>query len=282
MAGGFGRGSSDSGHRTRDLRAGPFQRARAAWAPGWPRTVALRRCAAAVLAVTAVLLALRGDPASDEVDVVVAAQDLPPGSEVTAEGVTVVRRAARSVPRGALSAAEAALGRTIAAPVRAGEVLTDVRLLGEPLAQAAAGVHNARLVTIRLADPALADVVRAGDLVDIIAAPADDQERAPTTAPGVDRAPGVDYDDGDSAGAADAGPVDAADSAARIAPPGPDGSPADGSPLTMATAAPVVLVPPAPESRSRRGRILLVALPAPEAARVASASMTRAMTVTMH
>ncbi|WP_235681401.1 SAF domain-containing protein [Tomitella gaofuii] len=255
MAGGFGRGASDAAHRTRDLRAGPFQRMRAAWAPGWPRVVALRRCAAAVLAVTAVVLAVRGDPAADEVDVVIAARDLSPGAEVTAADLAVVQRAARAVPRGALSTQERALGRMIAAPVRAGEALTDVRLLGEPLARAAAGVQDARLVTVRLADPALAEVVHAGDLVDIIAAPPDDQ--SPATGPTA-AVPGR---------------------AGRLPPAGPR---RDGSPLTMAIAAPVVLVPPAADARSRRGRILLVALPAQEAARVASASMTRAMTVTMH
>ncbi|GAA4810945.1 SAF domain-containing protein [Tomitella cavernea] len=264
MAGGFGRGSSDAAHRTRDLRAGPFQRARAAWAPGWPRAVALRRCAAAVLAVTAVVLAVRGDPASDEVDVVIAAHDLSPGSEITAADLAVVRRASRAVPRGALSAADAALERIIAAPVRAGEALTDVRLLGEPLARAAAGVQDARLVTVRLADPALAEVVHAGDLVDIIAAPPDDQAQT-TELTGADN-----VDTGGGAAPGRSGDL-------------PPVSPRrDDSPLTMATAAPVVLVPPAADSRSRRGRILLVALPAQQAARVASASMTRAMTVTMH
>ncbi|WP_235686445.1 SAF domain-containing protein [Tomitella gaofuii] len=263
MAGGFGRGASDAAHRTRDLRAGPFQRMRAAWAPGWPRVVALRRCAAAVLAVTAVVLAVRGDPAADEVDVVIAARDLSPGAEVTAADLAVVQRAARAVPRGALSTQELALGRMIAAPVRAGEALTDVRLLGEPLARAAAGVQDARPVTVRLADPALAEVVHAGDLVDIIAAPPDDQSPATGPTAADDIAPG----------AAVPG------RAGRLPPAGPR---RDGSPLTMATAAPVVLVPPAADARSRRGRILLVALPAQEAARVASASMTRAMTVTMH
>jgi hypothetical protein len=51
-------------------------------------------------------------------------------------------------------------------------VLTDVRLLGPRLAQSAAG-PDARIVPLHLADTALLDLVRAGDVVDVLAA-ADD------------------------------------------------------------------------------------------------------------
>jgi len=255
--GGSGRGASGSQHRLRDLRAGPVARVRAAWAPGWPRTLLVRRCAAAALAVLAGVLALRGDPGSDPVDVVVAARDLPPGADVTAADVTVVRRESHSVPRGALTSPGEAVGAALAAPVRRGEALTDVRLLGAPLARAAAGVEDARVVTVRPADPALAEVVRAGDLVDIIAAPID----------------------ADSASV----PDPAAQTPPAQAPAAPAPDPAATAPrYTLATAAPVVLVPPVADARSSRGRIVLVALPAREAARVASASMTRAMTVILH
>jgi hypothetical protein len=60
-------------------------------------------------------------------------------------------------------------GSTLAGPARRGEVLTDVRLLGRRLAESTAG-PNARIVPVHPADGALADLVRPGDVVDVIAA----------------------------------------------------------------------------------------------------------------
>ena len=57
------------------------------------------------------------------------------------------------------------------------EVLTDVRLRGPRLAESTAG-PDARIVPIPLADAALTDLVRPGDVVDIVAAPADETAEA--------------------------------------------------------------------------------------------------------
>jgi hypothetical protein len=67
------------------------------------------------------------------------------------------------------------VGSTLAGPTRRGEVITDVRLLGSRLAESTAG-PGARIVPLHLADGALIDLVRVGDVVDVLAAPA-------TTAP---------------------------------------------------------------------------------------------------
>lgn len=211
---------------------------------GFSRTLLLRRVAAAALVATAVALVLRGDPGTESVGVVVAAHDLAPGNVLVDGDIALVRRPAHAVPEGTVPQPAAAVDRVVAAPMRAGEAVTDVRLLGTALARAAAGVEDARLVTVRLADPALADIVRAGDLVDVIAAP--------------DR----------GADAADAGDV-------------PAGKRTHPAAITLAERAPVVLVPPPGDARSRSGRVLLIALPARKAARVATASMTHAMTVTV-
>ena len=50
-------------------------------------------------------------------------------------------------------------------------MVTDVRVLGPRLAESAAG-PDARIVPLPLADAALVDLVRPGDVVDIVAAPA--------------------------------------------------------------------------------------------------------------
>ncbi len=61
------------------------------------------------------------------------------------------------------------IGSTLAGPARRGEVLTDVRLLGRRLAESAAG-PDARIVPVHPADSALIDLVRPGDVVDVVAA----------------------------------------------------------------------------------------------------------------
>ncbi|PRC52097.1 flagellar biosynthesis protein FlgA, partial [Mycobacterium sp. ITM-2017-0098] len=78
---------------------------------------------------------------------------------------------------GAHTRVDAVVGTTLAGPARRGEVLTDVRVLGPRLAESAAG-PDARIVPIPLADAALMDVLRPGDIVDIVAAPVDEMTEA--------------------------------------------------------------------------------------------------------
>ncbi len=140
------------------------------WRPDWTRTVAARRVAAAALVVLAAVAALRSDPDGDQTDIVVAARDLSPGTELTAADVRLEKRSAATVPDGSQSSVDTVVGSTLASPARRGEVLTDVRLLGPRLAQSAAG-PDARIVPLHLADTALFDLVRPGDVVDVLAAP---------------------------------------------------------------------------------------------------------------
>jgi hypothetical protein len=70
------------------------------------------------------------------------------------------------------------IGSTLAGPTRRGEVLTDVRLLSTRLAESTAG-PDARIVPSRLADSALIDLVRPGDVVDVLAASGTDSQAAP-------------------------------------------------------------------------------------------------------
>ena len=139
------------------------------WRPDWTRTVAARRVAAGALVVLAAVAALRSDPDGDQADIVVAARDLSPGAELTATDVRLEKRSAATVPDGSQSSVDTVVGSTLAGPARRGEVLTDVRLLGPRLAQSAAG-PDARVVPLHLADTALLDLVRPGDVVDVLAA----------------------------------------------------------------------------------------------------------------
>jgi Flp pilus assembly protein CpaB len=148
--------------------------------PDWTRTVLARRVAAAGLVVLAGVAELRSDPDGDLAEVVVAARDLTPGAALTLDDVRIERRSATTVPDGSQANLSTVVGSTLASPARRGEVLTDVRLLGSRLAESTAG-PGARIVPLHLADSALIDLVRVGDVVDILAAPATDS-RADTQA----------------------------------------------------------------------------------------------------
>jgi len=136
--------------------------------PDWSRTLAARRVAAGALVILAAVVALRSDPEGDRTEIVVATRDLSSGVELTADDVKLESRTAATVPDGAQSDVAAVVGATLAGPARRGEVLTDVRVLGPRLAESVAG-PDARIVPLPLADTALLDLVRPGDVVDVLA-----------------------------------------------------------------------------------------------------------------
>ncbi|MCV6963294.1 flagellar biosynthesis protein FlgA [Mycobacterium intermedium] len=152
--------------------------------PDWTRTVRARRIAAGALVVLAGVAALRPDPADDRADVVVAVRDLSPGAALTGDDVRLETRLATTLPDGAQTDLGAAVGATLASPTRRGEVLTDVRLLGNRLAEATVG-PGARIVPLHLADNALIDLIRVGDVVDVLAAPATEGQQTPQPVPRV-------------------------------------------------------------------------------------------------
>jgi Flp pilus assembly protein CpaB len=155
--------------------------------PDWTRTVLTRRFAAGGLVVMAGFATLRSNSADDRADVVVAAHDLSPGSALTAEDVRLEKHLTATVPDGSQTEVGAVVGSTLAGPARRGEVLTDVRLLGSRLAEAAIGSKagpGARIVPLHLADSALIDLVRVGDVVDVLAAPTGN---SPETTPAASR-----------------------------------------------------------------------------------------------
>lgn len=144
---------------------------------GWPRTMALRRIVAIALVVLAGALALRPAGAGEtaQTDVVVAAKDMAPGSLLTQAGVSIRRLPGSVVPSGALLHRTAAVGRVLAAPVRAGEPLTDVQLVGPADTALTTGDPDAATVPVRLADPDVADLLRPGIRVDVVTLDPDHQ-----------------------------------------------------------------------------------------------------------
>lgn len=137
---------------------------------GWPRTMALRRLTAIVLVVFAGALALRpaGAGETGQTAVVVAAHDLSPGATLARGDLALRSLPGADVPSGALTSPATALGRVLAAPVRSGEPLTDVRLVGPADTALTTGDPAAAAVPVRLADPDVADLLRPGIRVDVV------------------------------------------------------------------------------------------------------------------
>lgn len=196
---------------------------------GFGRTLLLRRISAALLVGLAAMLALTSGTGSSDVPVVVAARDLTPGTTLDAAEVVLHGVPAQAVPDGAARATTAVLGRTLAAPVRRGEPLTDVRLAGPALARAVSADPDAISVPLRLPDPDIAALLHPGARVDVVTL---DERNA--------------------------------------------------EPVVLARGARVLAVlEPADDTRTTEGRLVLVALDAAGATRVAAASLSQPLTVTV-
>lgn len=144
--------------------------------PDWTRTVAARRAAAAGLVLLAAIAAVRSDPHGEYTEIAVAVHDLSPGVALTAADIRLERRSAATVPDGAQRDVGPVIGATLTAPARRGEVITDVRLLGSRLAESAAG-PDARMVPLKLDDTALLDLIRPGDVVDVLTVTGEDDKQ---------------------------------------------------------------------------------------------------------
>ncbi|WP_019200686.1 RcpC/CpaB family pilus assembly protein [Tsukamurella sp. 1534] len=143
------------------------ERLRAALRPGWARTLTARRSAAALLAVLALVIAVTSRPSGPQAEVLTAARELGPGGKLTEADVRLRTVPAELAPQDALSAADEAVGRSVTGPVGAGEILTDRRVLTDRTAgQIRPG---ARLVPVALEDSATMDLLRPGDVVDVVA-----------------------------------------------------------------------------------------------------------------
>jgi Flp pilus assembly protein CpaB len=162
--------------------------------PAWVQSViagraARRRLMAAALVGLAVVCGLDAvrPSAPPTREVWVAAHDLPGGQPLQAADVRTERLPVADVPAGALAPGHAPIGRMLAAPMRTGEPITDVRLLSASLLAASATPGDVA-VPVRVADgPAATALVHPGDVIDVLAAADPDQ-------PGPQRVLGVVHD----------------------------------------------------------------------------------------
>ncbi|GGF52244.1 hypothetical protein GCM10011519_27790 [Marmoricola endophyticus] len=132
------------------------------------RVLLHRRGLAALLlavAVAAGVGAVRA-PAQATTTVWVAARDLDGGGALTGADLRRARLPEAAAPAGAVTREEL-VGRRLSGPVRAGEPLTDRRVLGAALLEAYPGRSA---VPVRLADPGVAELLHPGDRVDLMRA----------------------------------------------------------------------------------------------------------------
>jgi pilus assembly protein CpaB len=129
-----------------------------------------RRLLVAGLLAASVAFAIEAmsPPPSRTEPVLVAAKDLAGGTRLVADDVRMKDIAPASLPEGALRTPAFAAGRTLDAPVRKGEVLTDVRLVGKAFLDSYGDGRVA--APVRIADAASVRLLRAGDIVDVLAA----------------------------------------------------------------------------------------------------------------
>jgi len=137
-----------------------------------------RRVLAALLvglSVWAAVTAVTRSP--DTRAVVVAARDLPSGATVRAADLATRRLPRSALPTGALPAADVT-GRALSGAVRAGEVLTDRRVV-DPR-----DLGAGRVLAVVEVSAATGDLLRAGDAVDLVAVGEDG--RTDTVAEGIE------------------------------------------------------------------------------------------------
>ncbi len=135
-------------------------------------TALARRIGAALLAAVALALALRPAPPADAAPpgtqpVVVAARSLDAGRALEEADLALARYPPGTAPAGGLAEPGMLVGRVLAGPVGAGEPLTATRLVGPGLTTLLPDGQVA--APVRLADLAVAALVRTGDRVDVLA-----------------------------------------------------------------------------------------------------------------
>jgi len=130
--------------------------------------LARRRPLAALLAALAVAAALRGQTGPPpRTGVLTAARDVAAGVVLGTGDLRRAGFAPGDVPAGALLRDGDAVGRTTTVPLRAGEPLTDARLLAAPLLH---GYPGLVAVPVRVGDAGVVRLLHVGDRVDLLAA----------------------------------------------------------------------------------------------------------------
>lgn len=146
--------------------------------------------AAGLAVLTGISAAAPEGPARSPV--VTAAARLPGGTVLTAADLEVRDLVTADLPEGVRRDPAGLVGRTLTAPLPAGQVVTDLAVVGSRTGAASGHL----LAPLRLADTGLTGLLRPGDLVDIIAADSQSTKAAVVaTSVRVVTVPAVDQED---------------------------------------------------------------------------------------
>jgi Flp pilus assembly protein CpaB len=145
-----------------------LDRLRHALRPGWTRSLLIRRACALVLLVVAVVAALSAHRDEELQSVVVAAREVAPGVRLTSDDLDLRTVDASAIPTGAITDPAHLVEQTVTGPVHPCEMFTDTRVLSSRLPAALLGRDDARLVPVTLSDSSVVDLLREGDVVDVL------------------------------------------------------------------------------------------------------------------
>lgn len=141
----------------------------------WRARPGLVALAAAGLLLGAARLAAPPPPAT--VPVVVTATEVPAGAQLDAPALRVVAARPGAVPDGAPTSVEQVVGREALVRLPAGLPLVEEVLAGERFA--VPPPEGTVVVAVRLADPAVTELLRPGDRVDLVTATAGEGDAGP-------------------------------------------------------------------------------------------------------
>jgi pilus assembly protein CpaB len=158
------------------------QRAALRWAyrlGRWPRRLAALICL--VLAGLSAITSHRPVPVPASADVIVAARDIGVGTTLHSSDIRAVRWPLAILPPAALRSGRGAIGSVTSAPMNAGEPITPARLRGNGITT---GLSPALVAaTVLVANSAAANLIHAGDTVDVLAGmPVDSDSTLPLAA----------------------------------------------------------------------------------------------------
>lgn len=118
-------------------------------------------------------------PDSGFTKVVVAAHDIEAGSAISETDIRIVAMPEEFVPKQAFETLEDVIDRISAGPILQSEILTETRFVGPSLAEHLTHNPHSAIVAVSPADQAIAQVLRAGDIVDILTSGSDGASARP-------------------------------------------------------------------------------------------------------